>query len=116
VKRINRVRPKKVVLEYDHPSEPAPPSDDAAVAKARASYTSGNQRLFAGDPDGAIHYYRQALADYPGYVAGYRGLGLAFAQEGDKPKALQALRSYVAAVPNAKDVALIKARIARLTK
>jgi len=116
VKRLNRARPKKVVLEYDRPSEPAPPSDDVAVAKARASYNSGNQRLFAGDPDGAMHFYRQALADYPGYVAGYRGLGLAFAQQGDKPKALQALRSYVAAVPNAKDVALIKARIARLAK
>ncbi len=114
-KRIARA--KKLVLEYDHPTAPAEPAnDDAAVARARGAYTSGNQRLFAGDPDGALHFYRQALAFYPGYVAGYRGLGLAFAQQGDKVNALKALRTYVAAVPNAKDVALINARIARLAK
>ena len=51
---------------------------------------------------------------YPGYVGGYRGLGLAYAQLGDKARALQALKTYVAAVPGAKDVPLLKKRIARL--
>ena len=109
---------KKLVLDYDKPAAEQPaaaPSADAGLAKARAAYAAGNQRLFAGDPDGAIREYRQALALYPGYVAGYRGLGLAFAQQGDKPKALQALRTYVNAVPNAKDVGLIKKRIAGLS-
>ena len=49
-----------------------------------------------------------------GYVGGYRGLGLAHAQRGDTASALEALRTYVAAAPHARDVALIKKRIARL--
>jgi len=51
---------------------------------------------------------------YPGYVGGYRGLGLAYAQRGDTQKSLEALTTYVTTVPNAKDVPLLKKRIARL--
>jgi regulator of sirC expression with transglutaminase-like and TPR domain len=47
-------------------------------------------------------------------VGGYRGLGLAYAQAGDSARALSALRTYVTAVPNARDAALIRKRIARL--
>jgi outer membrane biosynthesis protein TonB len=110
---------KPVVLEYDDAKHQAPvpapaANGDASVAKARVAYASGNQRLFSGDADSAVRYYHQALDTYPGYVAGYRGLGLAYAQQGDKAKALQALRMYVSLVPNAKDVPLIKKRIATL--
>jgi hypothetical protein len=105
---------KQVVLEYDTPSRAAPVAtpreDSAAVAKARAAYASGNQRLFAGDAAGAVRAYQQALDYYPGYVAGYRGLGLAYAQQGDKAKALQAFRTYLANAPGAKDTALIRKR------
>ncbi|MDB4956792.1 MAG: hypothetical protein JWO36_4361 [Myxococcales bacterium] len=114
---------KAVVLEYDSPkhevaqSAPAaviPKADEPALERARTAYATGNQRLFAGDADGAIRAYQQALGIYPGYVAGYRGLGLAYAQQGDNAKALQALRTYVTSVPKARDVALLKKRIARL--
>jgi hypothetical protein len=105
---------KQVVLEYDTPSRAAPVAapreDTAAVAKARAAYANGNQRLFAGDAAGAVRAYQQALDYYPGYVAGYRGLGLAYAQQGDKAKALQAFRTYLANAPGAKDTALIRKR------
>jgi hypothetical protein len=105
---------KQVVLEYDTPSRAAPVAapreDSAAVAKARAAYANGNQRLFAGDAAGAVRAYQQALDYYPGYVAGYRGLGLAYAQQGDKAKALQAFRTYLANAPGAKDTALIRKR------
>jgi tetratricopeptide (TPR) repeat protein len=114
---------KQVVLEYDaqaketaKPVATAPKNDQAAILKARASYAQGNQKLMAGDWDGAILKYRQSLANYPGYVAGYRGLGLAFAQKGDKPKALQALRLYLSSVPGAKDAGLIKKRIDTLQR
>ena len=59
--------------------------------------------------------YQQALAAYPGYVAGYRGLGLAYSQEGDKRKALQAFHTYLASVPGAKDVPLIRKRVTALS-
>jgi len=81
---------------------------------ARAAYVLGNQKLFAGDAKGAIAAYREALDRYPGYVGGYRGLGLAYALVGDKASALSALQSYVTAAPHARDVALIKKRISRL--
>ena len=113
---------KQVVLEYDGQAAKAaaPPAnvakaDQNAIAKARIAYASGNQRLFAGDPDGAIKAYRQALGFYPAYVAGYRGLGLAYAQQGNKPQALQAFKTYVSSVPNAKDAALIRKRITSLS-
>jgi hypothetical protein len=110
---------KQVVLEYDSQardtSAPAPAnvakSDQTAITKARTAYASGNQRLFAGDTNAAIKFYRQALSYYPAYVAGYRGLGLAYAQQGNKPQALQAFKTYVSSVPNAKDAALIRKRI-----
>jgi hypothetical protein len=113
---------KQVVLEYDtqareaKPMVTAPKDEQAAISRARTSYAAGNTRLFAGDADGAIRNYRQALAYYPGYVAGYRGLGLAYAQKGDKANALKALRTYVATVPNAKDAPLIRKRIQMLSK
>jgi hypothetical protein len=112
---------KPVVLEYDDskanaakPNAPVTQEDAAAVARARAAYAAGNQRLFAGDAEGAIRNYKQALATYPGYVAGYRGMGLAYAQQGDNAKALQALRTYVGLVPAAKDAPLIRKRISGL--
>jgi len=119
-RRPNTLGGKQVVLEYDTPARETPKTvarnDAAAIGAARISYSSGNHRLFKGDADGAIRNYRQALAIYPGYVAGYRGLGLAYAQKGDTANALKALRTYVRAVPNAKDAALIKKRIAILQK
>jgi hypothetical protein len=111
---------KQVVLEYDNAAHAAPapaPSakeDSAAVEKARTAYALGNQRLFAGDAAGAVRAYQQALDHYPGYVAGYRGLGLAYSQQGDKAKALQAFHTYLASVPGARDAALIKKRVAAL--
>jgi tetratricopeptide (TPR) repeat protein len=119
--------PKRVshpmVVEYDTPRHevavavPANPTtepEDTTLVQARAAYAVGNQHLFAGDASGAIHQYQQALSIYPGYIAGYRGLGLAYDQLGDKSRALQALRTYVGSAPGAKDIALIKKRIARL--
>jgi hypothetical protein len=114
---------RKLVVDYTaRPSEVPPPSlvanseEDPAVGMARSAYTTGNQRLFVGDLDGAVHAYRQSLELYPGYVGGYRGLGLAYEELGETASALAALRSYVAAVPHARDIALIKRRIAHLQR
>ncbi len=114
---------RKLVVDYtSRPNEPAPPSlvaqseEDPAIGQARGAYTAGNQRLFVGDLDGAVRAYRHALELYPGYVGGYRGLGLAYEELGDTANALAALRAYVLAVPSARDVALIRKRIAHLQR
>jgi len=113
-------KPKRLIAEdtsrsaAEVPSLVAQAEEDPAIARARGAYISGNDKLFAGDTTGAIEAYREALSIYPGYVGGYRGLGLAYAQRGDHKRALDAFKTYVAAVPAAKDVPLIKKRISRL--
>ncbi len=106
---------KPVVVDYDKKPESSALDPDQSLAKARSIYAAGNQRLFAGDMGGAIAQYRQALAVYPTYAASYRGIGLAFAQQGNKPAALEAFKTYVKLAPMAKDIALIKKRIANLS-
>jgi len=112
---------KKLVVEYnDRPSAVETPglvaqaAEDPAIARARGAYVAGNEKLFAGDTAGAIAAYRESLGIYPGYVGGYRGLGLAYAQRGDNAQALEAFKTYVTAAPSARDVPLIKKRIVRL--
>ena len=104
---------KPVVLDYDKPPVAAEPTNDG-LARARVAYTLGNQHLFAGETGAAVQAYQQALAAYPNYAAGYRGLGLAYAQQGDRVAAIHAFKQYVQLVPNAKDVALIKKRMNHL--
>lgn len=122
-RRAGKKPARKLIVDYtSRPNEPAPPSlvaqseEDPAIGQARGAYTTGNQRLFVGDLDGAVLAYRHALELYPGYVGGYRGLGLAYEELGDTANALASLRAYVAAVPNARDVALIRKRIAHLQR
>jgi tetratricopeptide (TPR) repeat protein len=112
-RRISRGK-KPVIVDYDKKPDPTPEQDEA-LTRARTDYAAGNHHLFAGETDAAISSYRQALAAYPNYVAGYRGLGLAFAQQGNKASALDAFKTYVKLAPTAKDVALIKKRIANLS-
>ncbi len=113
---------KAVIVETDSqaregkPVANAPKSDQTAIQKARSAYAAGNQKLFGGDPSSAIKLYKQALGHYPGYISSFRGLGLAYAQQGDKTKALGALRTYVNNAPTARDIPLIKKRIAALQK
>jgi hypothetical protein len=117
---------KKIVLEYDRPighaaAPPPPPPvpagvDSTVVARAREAYKRGNVHLFAGGAVEAVASYRESLRIYPGYVAGYRGLGLAYEEQGDRAAALGALRIYVGAVPNAHDAPLVRKRIDRLQR
>nr|MBA3452536.1 hypothetical protein [Deltaproteobacteria bacterium] len=109
-----RLRPTKTVPIETVRSElfPRTEADGAKAAKARAAYTTGNQKLFAGDANGAIVAYRQVIA--LGSASGYRGLGLAYAQQGDTANAVAAFKKYVQMSPTAKDVPLIKKRIAAL--
>jgi hypothetical protein len=84
------------------------------LEKARQAYNAGNQALFSGNTERAIESYREAVR--LGSAAGYRGLGLAYSQRGDKARAIQSFQKYVAKSPGAKDVPLIKKRIAALSR
>ena len=86
------------------------------IASARGAYNRGNQRLFVGDLEGAVRAYQESLDLYPGYVGGYRGLGLAYAQKGNTAAAIRALRKYLKLAPSAPDSALIARRIELLSR
>jgi hypothetical protein len=115
---------KKVVLEYDPkptgvtlsaPQAPTPMGEDPnVVSRAREAYHRGNNKLFAGDTSAALELYRESIKIYPGYVAGYRGLGLGYEAAGNTDEALKAFHTYVRTVPGAVDTVLIKRRIDRL--
>jgi hypothetical protein len=120
--RVATLGGKPVVLEYDEQAKDlgrvvpgASRDDQIAIQRARAAYVTGTQRLRSGDGGGAITYFKQSLAHYPGYVAGYRGLGLAYDKQGDAAKAAQALRTYVGAAPGARDASPLRTRIATLS-
>jgi tetratricopeptide (TPR) repeat protein len=95
----------------DTPKHPVKPPVADAGTRAKSTYDKGNERLFAGDTGGAIAAYNETLQISPGYVAAYRGLGLAYSQRGDKAKALAAFEKYVSLAPNARDVPMIQSRI-----
>jgi hypothetical protein len=107
---------KIVALSSDKlkPLIEAEDDDVPATARARTAYNAGNQALFDGNSDAAIRAYRQALSATPTFPPGFRGLGLAYAQRGDNNMAIMSLRTYLTMAPHAKDVALIKQRIAAL--
>jgi hypothetical protein len=113
----------KVVLDYDAASGPKPASQnplpdgaDDAVAKARSLYRRGTEKLFAGDNSGAVRDYQAALAAYPDYIGGYRGLGVGWERLGNAPRAIAAFNIYLRTVPGARDAPQIRQRIERLEK
>lgn len=109
-----RIRGTKTPLVETGKATPAVVGTDTGEksAKAQAAYKAGNQKLFAGDASGAIVAYRQVIA--VGSSSGYRGLGLAYAQQGDTANAIAAFKKYLQLSPKAADAALIKKRIAAL--
>lgn len=112
--RGNRKPSRAVAVRPVAHEESDPAEDEPSISRARVAYDAGNQALFAGDSAAAIRAYRQVLGYVPTYAAGFRGLGLAHAQQGDIGAAVMALRTYLSLAPGARDVALIKKRIAIL--
>jgi hypothetical protein len=104
---------RKVVIEYD--KDPVDADAPPEVKRARGLYLDGNKKL-SGDANGAVALYQSSLKAYPGYVAAYRGMGLAFVQLKDTPKALASFKTYVKLAPGAKDAPLIKKVIEKLEK
>lgn len=112
-KRAKHARHERRNARQKEMASRAPPSsgDDA---EARASYERGNALLFAGDATGAVAAYRKAVELAPADPIGYRGLGLAYEQQGGTGAAIRALRKYLKLAPGAADREIISRRIARL--
>ena len=89
---------------------PAPSGGDP-----RPLYEKGNALLFSGDGKGAIVAYREAVRLAPNDPIGFRGLGLAYEQQGETAAAVKALRRYLKLAPSAPDREIIGRRIDRLS-
>jgi hypothetical protein len=93
-------------------SAPAPAT---SAADGREAYERGSSLLLSADVSGAVSAYREAVRVAPADPAGYRGLGLAYAQQGDLGAAIRFLRKYLKLAPNAPDSKLIARRIELLS-
>jgi tetratricopeptide (TPR) repeat protein len=92
------------------------PTEARALANARAAMQNADHALAVGNVALAQRLYRSALEHYPGYVSAYRGLGRAFARDGNVALAQQMLEQYLHVVPDAPDAAKVRRWIAQLAR
>jgi tetratricopeptide (TPR) repeat protein len=104
-------RASKVALH--EPAAKAAPAPSAGGP--RPLYEKGNALLFSGDGKGAIVAYREAVRLAPHDPIGFRGLGLAYEQQGETSAAVKTLRRYLKLAPGAPDREIIGRRIERLS-
>ncbi|HEX7501676.1 MAG TPA: tetratricopeptide repeat protein [Polyangia bacterium] len=93
----------------------AQPSVSDPATRSREAYNEGNASLFSGQTESAIKAYQEAVRLNRKDPAGYRGLGLAYAQAGRRTEAVGAFQRYLKLAPTAKDRDIIKKRIQLLT-
>jgi hypothetical protein len=106
---------RQVAMREPAPKKSATPAP-AEHADPRPPYEHGNTLLLSGDSKGALAAYREAVKTAPSDPIGFRGLGLAYEQQGEAALAIRALRRYLKLAPDAPDRELIAKRIARLSK
>ncbi|CAN5869187.1 hypothetical protein BH11MYX2_BH11MYX2_27560 [soil metagenome] len=98
---------KKPVL----PKEPKETPKKGDVAQMVKDATSA---YLDGDFGEAETWYKKAIAVNKSYAPAWRGLGLAYQNEGKSKAAIAALKKYLALSPNAKDEVAITQRIRQL--
>jgi tetratricopeptide (TPR) repeat protein len=105
--------PKKVARRIA--SKPSKGFDIAARrAAAHDACQRGNGLLLAGDVDGAVAAYQEAVRAWPNDSVPYRGLGLAQEKKGNIPAAIAAFRRYLNLGRKSPDHELIARRLQRL--
>ena len=92
------------------------PSEARALANARAATQTADHALAAGNLALAERLYQTALDHYPGYVSAYRGLGRAYARDGNPALAQKMFDQYLHAVPDAADAAKVRRWSAQLAR
>src|SRR4029077_7211149 len=81
--------------EYDtsikQASAPSPQVTSDSLEAIR-DYTLGNQRMFAGDPQGSLVFFRKALELDPSFPMAKEGIGVAYTNLNDPSQAEAYLR------------------------
>jgi Tfp pilus assembly protein PilF len=79
------------------------------IGRARAAVSRADGKLADGDGAGAERLFQSALEAYPGYLVAYRGLGRAYALQGNAELAVSSLETYLRhAPPGARDAATVR--------
>jgi tetratricopeptide (TPR) repeat protein len=96
--------------------KPAPPNPRAAMQRALAvsQVRHGEAALEQGRPDEALGSFRAALENEPTLAAAFRGMGMAYAMQGQDAQALQSYDRYLRLAPGAADAAEIRQSIREL--
>ncbi len=99
-------------------AEKKPPAKNARVAMQHALALSqvrrGEAALEQGRADEALVSFRAALESEPTIAPAFRGMGMAYAAQGQNPQALWAYDKYLRLSPNAPDAAEIRKSIREL--
>jgi tetratricopeptide (TPR) repeat protein len=112
-------------LPVESPRAPAPsrapppkrlPISPAAMthAVALSQVHRGEAALEHGKADDALSSFRGALDNDPAMAAAYRGMGMAFAVQGEDAQALKSYEKYLQLAPSAPDAADIRRSMAEL--
>jgi tetratricopeptide (TPR) repeat protein len=112
-------------LPAESPRAPAPsrapppkrlPISPAAMthAVALSQVRRGEAALEHGKADDALSSFRGALDNDPAMAAAYRGMGMAFAVQGEDAQALKSYEKYLQLAPSAPDAADIRRSMAEL--
>jgi hypothetical protein len=83
-------------------------------ALALSEVRRGESALEHGHADDAVSSFRSALDDEPGIAVAYRGLGMAYAVQGNDAEALRAYEKYLQLTPAAKDARDIRKSMAEI--
>ena len=83
-------------------------------AVAVSQVRRGESALEKGRADEALEAFRAALENEPTNAVAFRGLGMAYAMQGNDPQALQAYDKYLRLAPTAPDKGEIRRSIAEL--
>ncbi len=98
------------------PSTPPPPTPDRPreTKKPGQLYDEGAKLFMQGNLRGAKERFKQALAGDSRHAAAHRGLGLVYAAEGNRSKAVSSFERYLKLRPSAADAPAIRKRIEQL--
>jgi len=98
------------------PMQKRPPNPRTAMqhAVALSQVRRGEAALEQGRVDEALASFREALDTEPTNAAAFRGLGMAYAMQGDDAQALQSYDKYLRLAPAAPDAAEIRQSIREL--
>jgi regulator of sirC expression with transglutaminase-like and TPR domain len=83
-------------------------------ALALSQVRRGEAALEQGDAEEALASFRAALENEPTMPLAFRGLGMAYAMQGQDPEALEAYDKYLRLSPKAPDAAEIRKSIREL--